>query len=204
MHTARIDTAPFSGGYGMRGAVRLADGDIVMPLSDVPNYARVFIVRSSDGGHSWSAPAVVADVPGKAFEEPAPLLLDDGAIVMLLRENQTGRLHRTVSHEGGHTWSQPAALPFAGYPADLTQLADGRILCVMAERRPAPRICAVASNDNRPEWRAGAVRTIRAGLRNGDIGYPSSVQRDDGAVYTVYYCQDEHGVTGIHATIHTI
>ena len=57
--TVEIATAPFSGGYGMRGAVELPDGTLVLPLSDVPAYARIFVVRSRDG-----------DSPGKRRSSP--------------------------------------------------------------------------------------------------------------------------------------
>jgi hypothetical protein len=45
--TARVDTAPYDGGYGMRGACELPDGDLLLPLSDVPHWRVVFVVRSS-------------------------------------------------------------------------------------------------------------------------------------------------------------
>jgi Transposase IS116/IS110/IS902 family len=56
-----VDTAPYSGGYGMRGAIELPDGELLLPLSDVPHYQRIFAVRSRDGGKSWSR-AVELDV----------------------------------------------------------------------------------------------------------------------------------------------
>ena len=56
--------------HGMRGGVEI-DGEILLPLCDVPNYERVFIVRSTDGGASWSAPQPVAAGESHAFEEPA-------------------------------------------------------------------------------------------------------------------------------------
>jgi hypothetical protein len=37
-------------------------------------------------------------------------------------------------------------------------------------------------------------------LPNKDLGYPSSVLQADGIVLTVYYAQEEDGVTSIHAT----
>ena len=48
LHTSEIDTRPFVGGYGMRGGVALPDGTIVLPLCDVPDYRRVFVVRSDE------------------------------------------------------------------------------------------------------------------------------------------------------------
>jgi len=53
---SRSKPATFSGGYGMRGAAELPNGDLLLPLSDVPHYRRIFVVRSSDGGESWSWP----------------------------------------------------------------------------------------------------------------------------------------------------
>ena len=58
----------------MRGGVEI-DGEILLPLCDVPNYRQVFTVRSRDGGETWSAPQPVAAGDRHAFEEPAPLLL---------------------------------------------------------------------------------------------------------------------------------
>lgn len=53
--TVELAVAPFSGGYGMRGAVQLPDGRNLLPLIDVPRYQQVFLVKSSNGGLSWSA-----------------------------------------------------------------------------------------------------------------------------------------------------
>ncbi|MCB1493300.1 MAG: exo-alpha-sialidase, partial [Rhodobiaceae bacterium] len=71
-------TAPYSGGYGMRGAVIAGNGDILLPLSDVPHYARIFILRSSDDGTTWGAPEHVCAKVDCEFEEPAPIRLPDG------------------------------------------------------------------------------------------------------------------------------
>ena len=62
--TVQIDTAPYSGGYGMRGAVELTGGDILLPLSDVPKYETVFVVRSRDGGRTWGNIVEAAHLEG--------------------------------------------------------------------------------------------------------------------------------------------
>jgi hypothetical protein len=41
---------------------------------------------------------------------------------------------------------------------------------------------------------------VRGGLPNRDLGYPTSTVTTAGDVFTVYYCQDRSGVTGIEAT----
>src|SRR5258705_9168621 len=40
----------------MRGAIERPHGEIPFPLSHVPHYSRVFILRSPDGGRSWERP----------------------------------------------------------------------------------------------------------------------------------------------------
>lgn len=199
--TVEIDTAPYSGGYGMRGALELADDSLLLALSDVPHYRQIFLLRSHDGGRSWSAAQPVASRTGLAFEEPAPLLLHDGRIVLVLRENNSRRLHQTVSEDNGYSWSVPRALNFDGYPAHLCQLGDGRILCSYGHRRPDYSIRAVLSDSGAGHWRAEDPLIIRGGLPNKDLGYPCSLQRRDGCIYTVYYCQDERGITGIYGSI---
>lgn len=99
-----LDTAPYSGGYGMRGGVQLPNGEILLPLSDVPKYEKVFLMRSSDGGRTWHKPSLVAYKEGLFFEEPSLLRLSDGTLLMLLRENTTHYLYQTDSDDDGYTW----------------------------------------------------------------------------------------------------
>jgi hypothetical protein len=196
----RLDTSPFSGGYGMRGAVELPDGAILLPLSDVPKYRTVFVVRSADGGRSWTAPVEAAASPGKEFEEPALLLLPSGRLLMLLRENATRWLHRCVSDDGGKTWSAPEMTAIDGYPPHLLALPDGRLLCTYGYRAPEHSIRAVLSEDDGRRWQAEHPLRIRGALPNKDLGYPCSLLCSDGRVFTAYYAQDPDGVTAIQGT----
>jgi len=196
--TVRIDTAPFSGGYGMRGAVELADGDILLPLSDVPHYRRLFVVRSSDGGQSWSAPALVADGAAHEFEEPAPLLLASGRVLMLLRDNLSRILHAVWSDDGGRSWTPPRPTGIEAYPAHLVALADGRIACVAGRRRPPYGILVHLSADGGETWDARPV-TLVDDLPTKDLGYPTAALRANGDLHVVYYAQDRDGLTGIHS-----
>lgn len=198
--THRIVTAPFSGGYGMRGAVRLADGALLLPVSDIPSYRQVFVVRSEDGGRLWGLPVLAAAKPGSEFEEPAMLPLPDGRLLMLMRDNGTRRMHRIFSENEGRSWSSPEPLPVEGYPPHLLALRDGRILCTYGLRQPDFGIYAVLSADGGESWAAERIIRIRGGLPNSDLGYPATVLEDDGSLFTVYYAQDAVGVTCIQAT----
>lgn len=198
--TARLDTKPYPGGYGMRGGAQLPNGDVLLPLSDVPLYQKVFMVRSTDGGRTWGKPVEVAAETGKQFEEPSILILDSNRILLLMRENTTRFLHESVSHDGGWTWTPPKQLPIWGYPAHLVSLPDGRILCVYGHRRYPFGIQAVLSNDQGETWDVDNTLIIRGDLPNGDLGYPSSILTEEGDVFTVYYAQDGDGVTCIQGT----
>ena len=198
--STRIDTKPFSGGYGMRGGIEV-DGEIMLPLCDVPNYAAVFTVRSADGGQSWSEPRLVASGEGHAFEEPAPILLRDGRIVMLLRDNVSRILHVVSSADGGVSWSAPSPTGIEDYPADMVELDDGRIACVAGRRRAPFGIVLYLSQDKGTSWNSASPYMVRSGLPNRDLGYPSLALRADGSLYIVYYAQDPQGITGIHASV---
>lgn len=199
-NTVTVDCAPLSGGYGMHGAVELRDGRILLPLSDVPNYRTVFIVESTDGGRSWGAPRVVASGAGHEFEEPAILQGRGDRLILVLRDNGTRRLHQCVSADGGRTWSAPERLPVKGYPAHLLRLRDGRILMTYGWREPGFGIRAVFSGDDGESWDTARTVLIRDGMRNGNLGYPVTLDRRDGTFLSLYYAEGDDGVTTVLAT----
>ena len=196
----RVDTGSYAGGYGMRGAVTLPGGDLLLPLSDVPFYERVFAVRSSDGGRSWGPPEAIAAMPGRAFEEPAAIVLADGTVLILLRENVSRTLYATRSHDGGRSWSPATPTGIEGYPAHLLRLEDGRIAAVVGNRRAPYSISIVWSLDDGLTFGAVPPTVVRDGLPSKDLGYPTAALRQDGSIYVAYYYRDAEGVTGVHAT----
>jgi hypothetical protein len=198
--TAVVETAPFSGGYGMRGGLVLPDGEILLPLSDIPRYERVFVVRSRDGGRTWGRPDLVAALRGCEFEEPAPLLLPGGNILLLLRDNGSRTLFSVRSADGGRTWSVPRPTGMASYPAHLLALPDGRVAAVTGRRRPPYGIEVFVSRDGGMSFDADRPVTVRTELPNRDLGYPTAALRRDGRLFVAYYYRNASGVTGLHAT----
>ena len=183
----------------MRGGVVLPDGVILLPLGDIPDYRRVFVVRSEDAGASWSAAVPVAAMEDRLFEEPAPLLLRSGRVLVLLRENRSKSLWQVWSDDGGSTWSEPVPTGIDGYPAHLCQLPDGRLLCTYGFRRPPFAIRAVLSTDDGASWLEHGTIEIRSDLPNRDLGYPCTVCSGE-RLLSIYYTRDASGVTGIHGT----
>jgi BNR repeat-like domain len=197
--TRVLRTAPMVGGYGIRGAVEVAPGQLVLPLSDVPLYRTVFVLRSSDGGRNWAAPVVAAEGSGHAFEEPAMLHFGDGRLVMLVRDNITRRLHRVFSVDGGTNWTPAEPLPINGYPPHLLALPDERVLCTYGFRRHPFGIRAALSRDGARSFDAAGEIAIRTDCENRNLGYPVTLVQTDGRLATIYYAEDE-GVTSILMT----
>lgn len=198
--TVEIDTHPYTGGYGMRPGVELPDGDILLPLSDVPQYETVFVVRSSDGGHSWGKPVEAARLAGHYFEEPTILALADGKVLMMLRDNNTHFLYQTMSYDNGFTWTPAQQTAIWGYPAHLLALPGGKIACIYGYRAEPYGIRLVLSHDLGETWDTGNIMEIRNDLPNRDLGYPSAILAPDGSIVCVYYGQDADGVTCIQSS----
>ena len=198
-HSAEPDTSPFIGGYGMRGGVVLLDGAVVLPLCDVPDYRTAFVVRSEDGGLTWSAAVRAAALPDRGFEEPAPLLLRSGRILLMLRENRSKSLWQTWSDDGGGTWAEPLPAGIDGYPGHLCHLPDGRPLCTYGFRRLPFAIRAAISDDDGATWPEQGLVELRSDLPTRDLGYPCTLSCAD-ALLTVYYARAGTGETCIFST----
>ena len=90
-----------------------------------------------------------------------------------------------TSEDGGRTWQILSRVNDWGAPANLVQLADGRIACVYGYRRPPSGIRAVISEDGGATWSAEMV--LRDDGGSEDLGYPHTVLRADGSLVTAYY-----------------
>jgi hypothetical protein len=194
---SEIDVRPYSGGYGMRGGAVLDDGEILLPLSDIPHYRRIFLVRSRDAGLHWTVPEAVAQQDGCEFEEPATHVRRDGSLLMLLRENVSRTLYAIHSQDRGHTWTQPAPTGIAAYPAHLLRLADGRLAAITGRREPPCGILAYISDDEGVSWDVDHPAVVLA-LPHRDAGYPAAALCADGSVFAVWYHRDADGVTGLY------
>lgn len=219
-----VNTAPMAdsgtgpyvvGGSGAGHVIELPDGGLLMPLHgqfsrEWPNKTgetiRCFVLRSDDGGSNWEYWATVAYDPANIidFYEPGMARLDSGRLVCLLRtQARPGRVDHmwcVYSDDDGASWSPPVRTPLWGFPADVCQLADGRVLAVYGYRREPWGVRGATSVDG-VTWRAEDVFTIRQGgaadpefSQYWHIGYPSVAQHADGAVVAAYheYVQEPH------------
>ena len=180
--------------------IQMPDGSILMPVmgynvrGDVQNEAAVML-KSVDKGKTWTHLSTMAEDPGGKlghFQEPGIVRTKTGRIVAAIRnQGQDNAIWTTWSDDDGKTWTPVKQSPMIGHPADLIQLADGRLLCTYGQRSGRHSdpggIRATFSVDNGETWQVEKEVKIRQDFLNMDIGYPESMQLSDGSIMTVYY-----------------
>ena len=75
-------------------------------------------------------------------------------------------------------------------PGDVIQLEDGRLLLTHGRRVPPNGVQGLVSRDEGRTWDGDHKLFLVGDSSTRDCGYPSSVQRDDGTIVTVYYACD--------------
>ncbi len=161
----------------------------------------VLCARTTDGGKnieflSWVTPAV----EGYSIM-PAGLRLSPDRLLCAVRCSEGASTTTSprcwidlyASSDNGVSWehfSRPVPnTGRGGNPPTLTKLHDGRLCITYGFRNPPFGMYAIFSEDDGATW--GEPVALREGAGNHDIGYPRSVQLDDGTMVTVYYFNDE-------------
>jgi hypothetical protein len=147
-----------------------------------------FVVRSRDGGVTWSAPEVI----GRFYNEAAVIALSPNELIAAVRHSVTSNLVLARWTRATGQWVIECSL--TGYhriPGDFVQLPDRSLLLTYGQRRKAYGIGARLSVDGGRSWSAPRL-LVRDGA-DMDMGYPSSVVVGD-SVLTLYYV--DKGVVG--------
>ncbi len=154
--------------------------------------------ESTDGGRSWriiSKFPLGENVELKGLHEPHVTECADGRLVAMYRYEWKGEgvSLQSESADGGRTWTPLHRCGIIGYPPHLLTLKDGRLLCVYG-RRTAGGFgeWACFSDDGGRTWDT-ENEVLLCRHWNGDLGYPASVEMDDGTIFTVYYQADKKG-----------
>jgi len=137
----------------------------------------------------WLAeiPARDGDDPNQ-YHELHAIEAADGRIIAQIRNHNAANHRETLQSEstdGGRTWSTPHAIGVWGLPSHLIRLSDDRLLMTYGHRRAPIGNLARLSEDHGQTW--SAPITISDDASSGDLGYPSTVQLDDGRFVTVWY-----------------
>jgi sialidase-1 len=184
------------------GPLCLASGDLLYLGKDATGMSegRILAAGSRDGGRSWSVLGQVPLYPGTTaanYHEPHAVEITDGRLLGLIRlENHTSAnleaaglvdfsLMQTESVDRGQTWSMPVPLGFHGSPPHLLKHSSGVLVCAYGYRRPGFGQRVMISRDQGVTWEHDWI--IRDDGPDGDLGYPASVELEDGSILSVYY-----------------
>lgn len=171
---------------------------------------------TADGGLTWSAPVVIANVEGKKACEPFAFRSPDGKeLCCLMRENNhKGRSLMMFSTDEGATWTTPVDTPWGltgdrhiGVYAD-----DGRLVIAFRDKA-----IGAPTHNHFVAW-VGTYEDIKAGREGqyrikllhsnagGDCGYPGVELLPDGTIVATTYIKykpskDKHSVVSTRFTL---
>lgn len=115
-----------------------------------------YCYASDDDGATWHATPRVKPKEGECWE-PACIELKDGRVMMLMR-TQLGGQYKSLSSDGGETWSEPAATQLEGTaaPVSISRVpATGDLLAVWNHNPGKPSrnpFTAALSKDEGETW----------------------------------------------------
>ncbi len=125
--------------------------------------------------------------------EPHATVLPDGKIIVHIRvqgrykEQNYFTIFQSESVDGGMTFTKPHMIlsETGGAPAHLLQLRDGTLISVYGYRNAPYGIRMMYSKDGGETWNTDNVLYDEG--ESGDLGYPASVQLENGDILTVFY-----------------
>lgn len=221
----KINPAPLRWVMPYDSVKELPDGTLLNPgagmmwarrnHSLVEEKIRSALYRSRDGGNNWDYLSTIAWDPSGImdYDEPTLLRLPNGRMVAVLRTNLYYRdggfesnptfLYQCVSEDNGLSWSYPKNTGLIGQPADSLLLKDRRVLLTYGYRWAPYGIRASVSEDGLT-WDVSKELILRDDGLGVDIGYPHSVQLDDGRILTVYYYYGKDEVRYIAGTLYEL
>lgn len=125
--------------------------------------------------------------------EPYALELPDGTILCHIRVEGEGlfTLYQSISRDKGVTWSEPEQIleDRGGAPAHLLRHSSGILISVYGYRDRPFGIKAMFCRDNGKTWDTGY--RLYQNEYTDDLGYPCTVELDDGTLLTVFYAHPE-------------
>ena len=174
------------------GPTQLKDGRILYAGKQLwLDNPRIGVSVSHDDGETWEwlaeIPARDGDNPGD-YHELHMVEAGNGTLIAHIRNHNKANNRETLQSEstdGGKTWTKPHSIGVWGLPSHLLKLNDGRLLMTYGHRRKPLGNLARVSSDNGNSW--SAAITISDDATSGDLGYPSTVELEDGSLLTIWY-----------------
>jgi sialidase-1 len=174
------------------GPIQLSDGRLLYAGKELwTGERRVGVAESFDDGRTWRWLAAIPARPNDTTEnyhELHAVETPGGRLIVHIRNHNKANSRETLqteSTDGGQTWSVPQAIGVWGLPSHLLRLRNGHLLMSYSHRRAPLGNQARLSRDSGRTWSEPMI--LSGDGASGDLGYPSTVELDDGSFLTVWY-----------------
>ncbi len=134
-------------------SIRLRTGRILLEAWEAGDS---YCYISDDDGGNWRESQRVQPTGGESFE-PACVELENGDVLMLLRTG-LGSQYKSISKDGGESWSEPVATPLVGTaaPVSISRVPTSGDLLAIWNRNPGAAkrnpLTAAISKDEGETW----------------------------------------------------
>lgn len=161
--------------------IKLADGTLVLPLSDERNGHGVdlsFFLATKDNGATWTRSAIM-----RGGEQPTIVQRADGSLLAYLRVRPN--IKAAESHDEGETWTTPTPTELKNPDAGISmcKLKNGHLLLVFNDEDDSRSPLHIArSTDEGRTW----SKPLIVETNPGEYSYPSIFEAPDGIIHLIY------------------
>jgi len=188
--------------------LELPNGELLLPVTarrDGDEQHHGAVLRSKDRGETWGDLVCITDdaAPDVSFHETRLVLCPSGRIVAMHRTPDRN-YWQNCSADEGKTWSESWETPIwcgGSSPPDLKLLSDGRLLLTRGYRREPFGVRAYLSEDEGDNWDVENQIILRDDGPDRDVGYPSTIELEDGSLLTVYYWHTEDEIRHLQRAV---
>lgn len=123
-------------------------------------YYRLALMRSTDGGKTWSEYSTIAAVepgeqpwPGMGKEGPCEtglVRLADKRLYAIYRTGGNAYIGNSWSNDDGKTWTKPVSIPYKGVALRVRRLSNGMLACTTG--RPGPVVVMFSTDGTGEKW----------------------------------------------------
>lgn len=132
----------------------------------------------------------IEKIPGHFSCEPYAIEACPGKIICHLRVQDGGLLtiFQSESYDNGKSWTTPHQIlaNVEGAPAHILKHSNGTLIMTYCKKTLPYSICGRISTDFGDTWSESFVIFDNKDI-SGDMGYPSTVELNDGSLATVFY-----------------
>lgn len=220
MPVLKMPELPVAGGALRGNLLELPDGKILMPIYGscrVGELSTSMLLCSEDHGETFHYYSQMAFDPDciKNYLEPSLFRTESGRIVALFRtetdfykpgvdpESTYLNLHIAVSEDDGKTFGpvQEIKSLWGSNPFHALRLNSGRVLVTYGHRRAPFGIRARVCNAELTDLETAEELILRDDAPCGDLGYPHSLQLEDGTILVAYYISGQDGIRTIDVSV---